>query len=99
MARKFVVTPAAEDDLAHAFAWYESIHAGLGAEFLECVGEIFTRIRRDPDTWPQTYKSIRQVLVRRFPYVVCFTCDDDAIRILAVFHGHRDPEVWQSRVP
>jgi plasmid stabilization system protein ParE len=98
MSREFVVTPAAEFDLTNAYRWYEAKRPGLGIDFISCVEDEFERVRRRPESWPLTYKNVRQTLVRRFPYVVCFTCDESAVRIVAVFHGHRDPEVWQSRV-
>jgi plasmid stabilization system protein ParE len=98
MSREFIITPAAEQDLNAAYLWYESKRAGLGKEFISCVDEQFLRIRNSPESLATTYKEVRQALIRRFPYVVCYTCDRDVVRVIAVFHGHRDPTAWQSRV-
>ena len=92
-----VIEPEAEDDLANAYHWYEDQCPGLGGEFLECVEEIFDRIRRTPEVHALTYRDVRQTLVRRFPYVVCYTFEADTVSVIAVFHGHRDPSDWKSR--
>ena len=44
-----------------------------------------------------TYRTVRQTLVRRFPYVVCYTFEAEEVCVIAVFHGHRDPSDWRSR--
>ena len=37
-------------------------------------------------------------VTRRFPFAVYFRIRSDALVVLAVFHGRRDPTVWQRRV-
>jgi len=93
------VTPEAEDDLADAYRWYEQQSAGLGSKFLARVEDVFDRIRRTPEIHAVTYKTVRQTLVTRFPYVVCYTFEEAHVYVIAVFHGHRDPSEWMSRVP
>lgn len=99
MAFPLILEPEAEDDLGDAYRWYEEQRAGLGREFLQCVENVFDRIRRSPEMHAVTYKSVRQTLVRRFPYVVCYTFEEDSVHVVAVFHGHRDPNDWKSRMP
>lgn len=43
------------------------------------------------------YKNVRRALTRRFPYQVFFIVSDSQVIIIAVFHGMRNPFVWQSR--
>ena len=97
MSFPLVIEPEAEDDLANAYHWYEDQCPGLGREFLECVKEVFDRIRRTPEVHALTYRNVRQTLVRRFPYVVCYTFEADTVYVIAVFHGHRDPSDWKPR--
>lgn len=93
-----VLSPEAEAELTHAYEWYDEQRSGLGREFLACVDDVFARIRRDPVAFPETYKSVRQTLVRRFPYIICYTFDGASVNVLAVFHGHRDPNDWKRRL-
>jgi len=99
MAFPLIINPEAEDDLAHAYGWYEQQRPGLGREFLDCVEEVFNRIRRTPEIHAATYKAVRQTLVKRFPYVVCYVFEAECVYVIAVFHARRDPSGWQSRAP
>jgi plasmid stabilization system protein ParE len=93
-----IVGPEAEAEVALARDWYEKQRAGLGREFLQSVSEAFVRIQRNPLAFAETYKNVRQMLIKRFPYVVCFTCDGNSVNVLAVFHGRRDPGEWKRRL-
>lgn len=86
MAFPLIVNPEAEDDLAGAYHWYEEQRSGLGREFLNCVESVFDRIRRTPEIHAATYKTARQTLVKRFPYVVCYTFEAERVCVIAVFH-------------
>ena len=35
--------------------------------------------------------------MRRFPYGVIYSIEDDALVIVAVFHLHRHPDSWKER--
>ena len=97
MAFQLVVEPEAEDDLANAYDWYEEQRAGLGIDFLNCINDVFRCIRDTPEMHAVAHNNVRQTLVKRFPYVVCYTVDEDPVYVVAVFHGHRDPNAWKSR--
>jgi plasmid stabilization system protein ParE len=98
MSRRLIVSPAAESDLDSAYRWYENQRSGLGETFMTCVEAVFHRLLTTPQLHPLVFQSVRQAMVRRFPYVVCHTDDGQLVKIIAVFHGHRDPTVWKSRV-
>ncbi len=98
MTYPLTIQPEAEADLAAAFCWYEEQRSGLGLEFLDCVEEVWKRISSTPELHAATYRGVRQALVRRFPYVVCYLFESNEVEVIAVFHGHRDPKSWQSRV-
>jgi len=98
MNYRLVLQPEAEADLDEAYLWYEKQRVGLGAELIACVEAVFDRIRQSPDLHAVVFRNVRQTLVQRFPYVVCYLFEDDRVDVVAVFHGHRDPAVWKSRV-
>jgi hypothetical protein len=98
MAFSLTVAPEAEAELTFARDWYEEQRSGLGREFLHSVSDAFARIQENPFGFAQTYKHVRQMLIKRFPYVVCCTCDETSINMLAVLHGHRDPSEWKTRL-
>ena len=97
MNYKLIVRPEAEAELEDAFLWYERQIAGLGNQFLLSVDAVINSIRRNPRQYPVVYKNIHRALTRRFPYQIFFTVKDMYVVIIAVFHGMRDPSVWQNR--
>jgi len=88
----------AKNDLEDATFWYEDQIPGLGKEFIGDVIATFDRIEENPESFPVVYKQLRRALVHRFPFCVFFAVDDDRILVVAVLHGSRDPNRWQSRV-
>ena len=47
--------------------------------------------------YPTVFGAIRRTVTRRFPFAIYFRIRGDAVVVLAVFHGRRDPSVWQRR--
>src|SRR5947209_17260624 len=98
--RSLRVLPEAEEELAAAAEWYESKRAGLGVELVAIVDRAFDAIKDAPFAYAQwrADRPYRQVLLTRFPYVVFFRIDGDAIEIMAVAHAKRRPGYWLDRV-
>jgi len=92
------LSPAAEDDLHEAAAWYDAQQRGLGDAFLRSVEASFARIRRLPTSFPADESGVRSALLRRFPYAVLFRIQEKRIEVIAVWHGRRDPQGWRERL-
>jgi plasmid stabilization system protein ParE len=90
--------PEATAELNEAWNWYEQRRQGLGDELLGCVEVAFASAQRNPQAHRRVEGRIRQVVVRRFPYLVLFVDYPRHIDVLAVFHASRDPEQWRERV-
>ncbi|MBL8476187.1 MAG: type II toxin-antitoxin system RelE/ParE family toxin [Methyloversatilis sp.] len=97
MARKILVRPEAECDLASSYAFYQECRRGLGDDFLSSVEESFERISKNPFLYPDIHSGIRRALLRRFPYGVFYLVIDGRISVLAVLHAARNPDEWQTR--
>ncbi|WP_293161759.1 hypothetical protein [Okeania sp. SIO2C9] len=48
--------------------------------------------------WPVIDEDIRRCLMRKFPYGILYTIEDNFILILAVMHCSREPGYWKDRV-
>jgi plasmid stabilization system protein ParE len=92
------LSPAAEDVLHDAAAWYDAQQPGLGDAFLRSVEASLARIRRLPRSFPADESGVHSALLRRFPYAVLFRIQDRQIEVIAVWHGHRHPEGWRPRL-
>lgn len=94
---RLAVRVAAEADIGRAARWYEAELPGLGAEFLESVQDSVAAILESPLMYPAVEGDIRRAIMRRFPFMVYFTLDDDVVSVLAVLHGRRNPDSWRAR--
>jgi plasmid stabilization system protein ParE len=96
---RLISGPRADFDVGAAFAWYENERPGLGREFLNELRATYARVVDIPFGYQNLRSGIRRALLRRFPYAVYFSLDEDVIVILAVLHTSRDPAEWQRRRP
>lgn len=98
MTTPVVFLAEAEADVRDARAWYAERDAKLGEEFVDEVERTMELIAEKPRMFPVVHRMLRRALLRRFPYCIFFDLKADVIEVLAVFHAHRDPQVWRSRV-
>ena len=96
MPRLFV-RKVAKADVADAFLWYETRRVGLGQEFADELAAVYAAIEEQPLRFPVVLDDLRMAVVHRFPYLVYFAITKAGVSVLAVLHGHRDPQVWQRR--
>lgn len=97
MARRIVVQPQSDLDIQAAAVWYEDQQSGLGTRFLDELDLVFQRIAESPLQFPQLEDDVRRALLRRFPYGVYFFAESEEVKVLAVLHLHRQPDMWKSR--
>ena len=98
MNYNLIIQPEAEYDIQNAFEWYESQNPGLGSEFVRAVDACLSGIGRQPLAYQVTYKQVRRVLIRRFPYVILYIFEQDTVFIFACFHAKRNPKQWLDRI-
>jgi plasmid stabilization system protein ParE len=93
----FSFHPEAEAELNHAIDYYEDIDPGLGHDF---AVEVYTTIKRTlafPQAWGILEGKVRRSFVRRFPYAVLYSIEQEGIFVLAVMNLHREPGYWRYR--
>ena len=98
MTWPIVILPPAELELADAVAWYESREPHLGIDFVDAFDDACRRIALQPESYQRLADSgFRQVVMRRFPFVVVFELRQSEVRVLALAHGSRRPGYWLAR--
>ena len=97
IAYSVIFTQAARAELADAQDWYEGESVGLGRRFRQAIGILIERMIDNPRQFPIVLKNVRRALLRRFPYLLFFVVEDDALIVIACFHASRDPSHWQKR--
>lgn len=97
MARRLVVQLQSDLDIQAAAVWYEDQQSGLGLRFLDELDVVFRRIVDNPRQFPPMDGNVHRALLRHFPYGVYFLVELEDIKVLAVLHLHREPDMWKSR--
>lgn len=98
MTYRLFVEPAAKADIAAAKEWYEAQRPGLELEFRDELDSVFRRIESNPLEIAMACRDVRQVAVKRFPYVISFVFRDNRVLVIAVLHGRREDTNWKSRI-
>lgn len=97
MTLKVAFRSAARFEFDLAALRYDMQRPGLGAEFVAEIDSAVRLAAEYPEHFPVKHADIRRVPVRRFPYSVFYRLELERIVVLAVFHGRRDPNTWQTR--
>src|SRR5690606_39955105 len=70
--RDFHVTGVQTCALPISYWWYEEQKEGLGEDFLTELESCFSKLKSHPQYFGKFKKNFRQVVLKRFPYVVVF---------------------------
>lgn len=95
---RFLFHEAAEAELDHAAAYYESCKPGLGIAFAEEVFATIGVISAHPEVGTPISRNTRRFLVKRFPFGVIYQSKGSALRIIAVADLRRRPGYWEDRL-
>ena len=88
---------AASAEFIEASTWYEGKRLGLGIEFISEIERCISLASSHPLQFAVVREDIRRIVANRFPYSVYFRTDGSRIVVLAIFHGNRNPSIWQTR--
>ena len=97
MTLRVVFRRVAKSEFEDAAVWYDDRRLGLGDEFVHEIEQAIAKAAAAPLRYPVAFGDIRRTVARRFPFSVNFRVRDDALVVLAVFHGRRNPAIWQRR--
>jgi len=98
MVEKVIFTPAAAEDVATAYEWYEEREPGLGEDFLRCVEACLLMSLRHPLMFPVAVDDFRRALIRRFPFEIFYEPVGEGLVVYSVFHCSQNPQNWRKRL-
>lgn len=90
--------PLAKLEYGDAVEYYEAQEEDLGKKFSYAIWEAIRILESFPEIGEEVRPDIRKILLRRFPYKLIYAIQGDAIYIIAVAHGHREPDYWTERM-
>ena|SRR5688572_20720716 len=97
------VLTEAEQDIAEAAQWYQSISHDLAVRFLSEVGDGLALIERHPQRFsaPPNYRGkaeVRRYLLRTFRYMIIYQVRPKSLLVVCVVHTQRHSKHWRKRV-
>lgn len=87
----------ARRELFDASTYYESQAPGLGDQFLDEIDRAVALIRAHPRASPVLQVDLRRKVLRKFPYSLLYSIEDELLLIVAVMHHRRRPGYWVGR--
>ena len=93
-----IVSIAARRELREAQDWYREKGVELAERFEEDFANSAKLVQRNPSLYPVFYKQNRRKLFEDFPYLLVYREEEQAIRIVSIFHGRRNPRWWRARL-
>jgi len=92
MAFKLIIEPEAVIEIEEAVDWYESQQSGLGKVFYNYLDGYFKTLKEAPASFPiKRRPTYRELVLKRFPYVIIYEHTDTEIFVYSVFNTHQDP--------
>ncbi|MEI6653058.1 MAG: type II toxin-antitoxin system RelE/ParE family toxin [Chlorobiaceae bacterium] len=91
--------PEAFQEYAEATQYYAVISTSLAIGFVSQVEEGINLILLYPRAWQPIEEDIRRHLVKRFPFGIYYTIENNENLIIqAVMHLSRKPGYWKARI-
>lgn len=88
----------AEVDFDKQYEYYFEDNLKVADTFFQRISVSLEKIKQNPYSYPIVYRDIRKYVVKKFPFVIYYQIVDHVIRVIAVFHTSRNPEIWNDRV-
>ena len=92
------ISAKAENDLKKIRKWYEIQEPGLGEKFINHVELTLQNISDFPEIGKIYFKSIRKLIIRKFPFIFYYRYEKTTIRIIACYHSKRDPDFIENEL-
>jgi plasmid stabilization system protein ParE len=92
-----VLSSDARADIRSARRWYHRIDQNLAHRFSLEGRTTVRRIAQFPFQFPLVNGTVRQALLKRFPYAMYYRLYSKLVFVLAVVHQRRSDAVWRQR--
>ncbi len=90
--KQIIFTNRAIGDIKKAKKWYEKQQENLGNKFADYVFKCVDEIKSHPLSYPNKYKYVREMYIRKYPYLIIYSIEEKIIFILRVFPCKTSPK-------
>jgi toxin ParE1/3/4 len=96
--KRLEIHPSALAEFKSSLLWYLERNDTAAGKFAASVDQAIGALVESPSRWPQGEYGTRKIILRRFPFAIIYREQQNAIQVLAIAHGHRQPEYWKGRL-
>lgn len=97
MSYNLIFLPFVEDEITDTAIWYENKQRGLGGDFIDELKYCYTLLIDNPEIAQESYKTIRRLVLKKFPYYILYAIENQNIVIIGVVHVRRNPKKIYQR--
>ncbi len=91
------VSDEAEIDLYSSYQYYAEESQKVAESFFKQIDLSLATIKKHPNSFPFAFKGVKKFVVKKFPFVIYYQLNESTIRVIAIFHTSRNPEIWNER--
>jgi plasmid stabilization system protein ParE len=91
MAYRLEYTELARLELSEAARWYSQSSINKGEEYLNDIDRTESYLKSSPLIYSKVSDDVRRAVLKRFPYSLFYTVDDETVTVLSCFHQSREP--------
>ncbi len=94
---KIKFSDIARQEYMDAIDYYNSRRDGLGYEFAIEIDEGIKNICLYSSAWQELSIRIRRYLIKRFPFGIIYSSENDTIIVLSIMNLHQKPKNWKQK--
>ena len=94
MVYQYMFNPVAADEYEDAFDWYEQKSIIAADNLIVAVQDAITAICANPYRYRNTYKNLRELTLKKYPYNLIYLIDENKklITVISLYHHKRHPK-------
>ncbi|WP_276501516.1 type II toxin-antitoxin system RelE/ParE family toxin [Terrimonas pollutisoli] len=94
MSYRHILHPLAQQEYEEAVEWHAAKSIKAAENLILEIERGLQLICDNPDRWRNEYKDYRELGVKKYPYVIIYTVEEDKylVIITAIFHTSRNPK-------
>ena len=94
---KIELSDEAESDFDKSYEYYVDENKKFADNFFKQVNSSLEKISESPEANPLVYKTVRKHVMKKFPFIIYYQVKELLVKIIAIFHTSRNPEIWKDR--
>ncbi|GEQ84726.1 hypothetical protein ULMS_02340 [Patiriisocius marinistellae] len=94
---KVSIRPLALADIDNIVDFYNDLNNTLSEDLISELDICIHTISKNPQAFQKRIEDARIIYLKRFPYGIFYKIYPKEVRIIAVIHTSRNPNIWKKR--